>query len=57
MDAVEEKSIALRQDLPNQQSIRIDHSNMLIEKKENEHTQLKNGILLSSTVQINNIQQ
>ena len=31
----EEKSIALRQDLPNEQSIRIDHSNLLIggEKK------------------------
>jgi DNA polymerase III epsilon subunit-like protein len=30
MDEVEEKYIALHQDLPNEQSIRIDYSNMLI---------------------------
>ena len=57
MDAVEEKSIALRQDLPNEQSIRIDHSNMLIGKKENEQTPLKNGIPLSSIVLINKRKQ
>ena len=57
MDAVEEKSIALRQDLPNEQSIRIDHSNTLIGKKENEQNPLKNGIPLSSIVQINKRKQ
>jgi hypothetical protein len=58
MDTVEEKSIARRQDLPNeQQSIRIDHSNMLIGKKENEQTPLKNGIPLSTTIQINKRKQ
>ena len=53
----EEKSIALRQDLPNEQSIRIDHSNLLIGKKENEQTPVKNGIPLSSIVQTNKRKQ
>jgi hypothetical protein len=57
MDEVEEKSFALRQDLPNEQSIRIDHSNMLIGKKENEQTPLKNGIPLFSYAQINKRKQ
>jgi hypothetical protein len=48
LDAVEEKSIELRQDLPNEQSI----TKMLIGKKENEQAPLKNGIPLFSTVQI-----
>ncbi len=53
MDAVEEKSIVLRQDLPNEQSIRLNNYKMLIRKKENEQTTLKNGIQLASNVQIN----
>ena len=57
MDAVEEISFELRQDLPDEQSRRIVNSKMLIGKKENEQTPLKNGIPLLSTVQINKRKQ
>ena len=57
MDAVKEKYFALSQDLPNAQSIRIDLSNVFSVKEENEQTPLKNGIPLSSPVQINKRKQ
>ena len=57
MDAVEEKSIELHQDLPNEQSRRIDNYKLLIGKKENEQNPLKNGIPMFSTVRINNRKQ
>ena len=40
MDAVEEQSIELRQDLPNEESRKINNSKMLIGTKENEKTSL-----------------
>ena len=44
-------------DLPIEQSTRINNSKMLIGKKENEQTLLKNGIPPLSTVQINKRKQ
>ena len=42
MDAVEENSIELRQDLPNEESRRIDNSKMLMGKKMNRpHSKVK----------------
>jgi len=57
MNEDEEKSISLCQDLPCEQSLRIDLSNVLSVKKESEQTPLKNGIPFSSTVQINKRKQ
>ena len=53
MDAVEEKSIKLHQDLPNEQSRRIYNFKMLIGKEENEQTPLKNCFPPFGTVRIN----
>ena len=57
MDAVEEISIELRQDLRDEQSRRTDNFKMLIGKKENEQTPLKNNIPPSSNVQIRKREQ